>query len=74
MVLTVAWVPTGAKSGVGTLPCGVCNVPSRARLAGVGGVEIETNSHACDYSSIRQTSEVADSRLEHILLASEIGS
>jgi hypothetical protein len=31
-VLTVACVPTGAKTGVWRVPCGVENVPVRARL------------------------------------------
>ena len=31
--LTVAWVPTGMKAGVSTVPCGVCRRPARAEDA-----------------------------------------
>ena len=32
--LTVAWVPTGMKAGVSTVPCGVIKRPRRAAEAG----------------------------------------
>jgi hypothetical protein len=31
IALTVAWVPTGANTGVSSSPCGVWNRPARAR-------------------------------------------
>src|SRR5579871_1608829 len=34
MALTVAWVPTGMKTGVSTVACGRVNTPHRAALSG----------------------------------------
>ena len=52
-VLTVACVPTGAKRGVGRSPCGVRNVPARARPL---VAEVVNSNMRLDYKRVSRTS------------------
>src|SRR5690606_37423633 len=43
IAFTVGAVPTGAKTGVSSTPCGVCSRPARALLSGSAAISSNSN-------------------------------